>query len=209
MTLPNERDESPLPSTVGLGRWRIPAPLAIGSLFGLATIALRLEGRRWWCKCGRWTPWMGDIWGSHTSQHPFDPYSFTHVEHGLILHAILRPLARWLGPSQRTVLALTVETLWEIVENTQPVINNYRKAALARGYDGDSVANSLGDIASCALGLFLARRLPARWSIALFVGMEIALVTVYRDNLLLNITMQFVPIKAVQDWQMAGSNLQR
>lgn len=184
------------------GRWRIPTPLAIGALFGLAAIALRLEGRRWWCRCGRLTPWMGDIWGPHTSQHLFDPYSFTHVEHGLVFYAISRPLGHRIGPTNRMLLALALETLWEIVENTQPVINNYRKAALARGYEGDSVANSLGDIAACGLGLWLARRLPARWSIALFVGTEIVLLAMYRDNLILNITMQFVTIKAVEAWQM-------
>jgi hypothetical protein len=97
---------------------------------------------------------------------------------------------------------MAVETLWEIAENTQPVIDNYRKAALARGYEGDSVANSLGDNAACGLGLLLARRLPPRWSVALFVGMEVILLAVYRDNLILNITMQFVPIKAVEAWQM-------
>ncbi len=70
---------------------------------------------------------------------------------------------------------MAVETLWEIIENTPLVINNYRKAALARGYQGDSVANSLGDIAACGLGLLLARRLPARWSVALFIGMEVVL----------------------------------
>jgi hypothetical protein len=186
----------------GSGRWRLPTPLAIGAMFGLAAIALRLEGRRWWCRCGRPTPWTGDIWSPHNSQHLFDPYSFTHLEHGLVFYAMLRPLARWLGPTTRTMLAMTVETLWEVIENTQPVINNYRKAALARGYDGDSVANSLGDIAACGLGLLLARRLPARWSVALFVGMEVVLLAVYRDNLLLNITMQFVPIRAVESWQM-------
>ncbi len=196
----SHRDDSP--PAVGPGRWRIPTPLAIGALFGLAAIALRLEGRRWWCRCGRLTPWMGDIWGPHTSQHLFDPYSFTHVEHGLVFYAISRPLARWIGPTHRMMLALAVETLWEIIENTQVVINNYRKAALARGYEGDSVANSLADIAACGLGLWLAHRLPARWSIALFVGTEILLLAVYRDNLILNITMQFVPIKTVEAWQM-------
>jgi hypothetical protein len=194
------RDDGPRAASPG--RWRIPTPVAIGGLFGLAAIALRLEGRRWWCRCGRLAPWTGDIWSPHNSQHLFDPYSFTHVEHGLVFYAMLRPLARWVGPTRRMLLAMTVETLWEIVENTQPVINNYRKAALARGYEGDSVINSLGDIAACGLGLLLARRLPARWSVALFVGMEIVLLAVYRDNLLLNITMQFVPIKAVEAWQM-------
>jgi hypothetical protein len=199
MTASTDRDLS----TAGRSpRWRISAPLAIGALLGLATVALRLEGRRWWCKCGRPTLWMGDIWGPHTSQHLFDPYSFTHVEHGLVFYAMSRPLSRWLGPRRRILLAMAAETLWEIVENTQPVINNYRKAALARGYEGDSVANSLGDIAACGLGLWLASRMPARWSIALFVGMEVALVAVYRDNLILNIALQFVPLQSVQDWQM-------
>jgi hypothetical protein len=180
----------------------MPTPVAIGALFGLATIALRLEGRRWWCRCGRATPWTGDIWSEHNSQHLFDPYSFTHVEHGLIFYAILRPLARWVGPNHRRIIAMVVETLWEIAENTQTVINNYRKAALARGYEGDSVANSLGDIAACGLGLLLCRRLPVRWSVALVIGMEGVLVAVYRDNLLLNVAMQFFPIKSVQAWQM-------
>lgn len=196
-------DRSVSSPAAGPSRWRIPGPLAIGALLGLATVALRLEGRRWWCRCGRPTLWMGDIWGPHTSQHLFDPYSFTHVEHGLVFYAMLRPLSRWGGPRHRILLAMAIETLWEIVENTQPVINNYRKAALARGYEGDSIANSLGDIASCGLGLWLASRLPARWSIALFAGMEIALLAAYRDNLILNITMQFVPLQSVQDWQMS------
>jgi Protein of unknown function (DUF2585) len=190
------------PPNADPGRWRVPTPAVICALFGLAALVLRLEGRRWWCRCGRLTPWTGDIWSEHNSQHLFDPYSFTHVEHGLILYMMFRPLARWVGPTHRLILAMAVETLWEIIENTPAVINNYRKAALARGYEGDSVANSLGDLAACGLGLLLARRLPARWSVALFIGMEVVLLAVYRDNLLLNITMQFIPIKAVEAWQM-------
>ncbi len=198
-TSPGHDDSHP---NAGPRRWRIPTPVVIGALFGIATLALRLEGRRWWCRCGRLTPWTGDIWSEHNSQHLFDPYSFTHVEHGLIFYAMLRPLARWVGPQHRLILAMAVETLWEIAENSQPVINNYRKAAMARGYQGDSVANSLGDLAACGLGLLLARHLPARWSVALFIGIEVVLLAVYRDNLLLTITMQFVPIKAVETWQM-------
>jgi hypothetical protein len=128
--------------------------LAIAALFGIAAMALRREGRRWWCRCGRPRPWSDDIWSEHNSQHLLDPYTFTHIEHGLLLYALLRPLARWIGPGHRLVLAMTLETLWEIAENTQPVIENYRKAAFARGYAGDSVANSLADIAACGLGLW-------------------------------------------------------
>jgi hypothetical protein len=177
-------------------------PVSIGTLFGLATLALRLEGRRWWCRCGRPTLWTGDIRSMHNSQHLFDPYSFTHVEHGLIFYAMLRPLARWVGPRHRLILAMAVETLWEIVENSQPVISNYRKAAMARGYQGDSVANSLGDLAACGLGVLLAGRLPARWSVAMFICIEVILLAVYRDNLLLTVAMQIFPIKAVEAWQI-------
>lgn len=195
-------DRSASSSAEGPRRPVRSTPWAIGALFGLATVALRLEGRRWWCRCGRPTPWIGDIWGLHTSQHLFDPYSFTHIEHGLIFHAMLLPLSRWAGPRRRALLAMAVETLWEIAENTQPVIDNYRKAALARGYEGDSVANSLGDLAACGAGLWLASRLPARWSIALFAGIEVVLLVAYRDNLVLNVMMQFVPLESVQSWQM-------
>lgn len=195
-------DRNASSTTASRARWPISAPLAIGALFGLAAVALRLEGRRWWCRCGRPALWTGDMFSRHTSQHLLDPYSFTHIEHGLVFHAMLQPLSRWVEPDRRMLLALAIETLWEIAENTQPVIDNYRKAALARGYEGDSVANSLGDIAACGLGLLLARRLPAPWSAALFAGMEIVLLARYRDNLILNITMQFVPIPAIEAWQI-------
>jgi hypothetical protein len=32
--------------------------------------------------------------------------------------------------------------------------------------------------------------------------MEVVLLAVYRDNLMLKITMQFVPIKSIEAWQM-------
>jgi Protein of unknown function (DUF2585) len=83
--------------------------MAVGALFGLATLVLRLEGRRWWCRCGRLTPWTGDIWSEHNSQRLFDPYSFTHIKHGLIFYAMLRPLGRWVGPRHRLILAMAVD----------------------------------------------------------------------------------------------------
>jgi hypothetical protein len=178
--------------------------LAIAGLFGLATVGLRREGHRWWCRCGRLRPWSGNIWSEHNSQHLLDPYSLTHVLHGMLLYALLRPLARWVGPGNRLVLALALETLWEMVENSALVIARYRQGTIAVGYLGDSVANSLGDIAACALGLLIAKRLPVGWSVVLFLAIELGLLVIYRDNLLLNVVMLVYPLESVKSWQVGG-----
>jgi len=157
---------------------RLRMGLAIAAILGLATLALRLEGHRWWCRCGRLTPWSGDIHSEHNSQHLVDPYSFTHVEHGLLLYALLRPFARWLGPGRRLILAVAFEALWEILENSPAVIERYRQATISLGYAGDTVINSLGDIAACAFGFLLAKRLPVRWSVAFVLAVEAALLAI-------------------------------
>jgi hypothetical protein len=64
------------------------------------------------------------------------------------------------------------------------------------------VFNSLGDVASCVLGFQLAGRLPVRWSIALFLLIEMGLLLVYRDNLLLSVIMLVHPIETIKSWQM-------
>jgi uncharacterized membrane protein YjdF len=158
-------------------------------VLGIAVIALRLEGHRWWCVCGRPVLWSGDIWSRHNSQHLADPYTLTHLLHGLLLYALLRPLSGRLGSGRRLVLAVALESLWEVVENSEVVIEWYRQATIALGYTGDSILNSVGDIAACGVGFLLAGRLPVRWSIALFLLVEAALLLVYRDNLALNILM--------------------
>ena len=53
---------------------------------------------------------------------------------------------------------------WEILENTDMVINRYREATIALDYYGDSVLNSLSDIGAMVLGFVLAARLPV-WTI--------------------------------------------
>ena len=133
------------------------------SILGLAVVTLRFEGHRWWCRCGRLFPWSGDIHSSHNSQHLIDPYSFSHVLHGILLYALLRPLSGIIGRGTRLVVVLAIEVLWEVFENSNVVIERYRQATIALGYNGDSVFNSLGDIASCGVGVYLAIRLPVRW----------------------------------------------
>lgn len=121
----------------------------------------------------------------------------------MLLYALLRPLEGRISPDARFGLAVAVEVAWEAVENTETAIRHYRKTTAAQGYRGDSVANSLGDVAACAFGYELAARLPVGRSIALFSALEAALLVAYRDNFTLNVLMGLFPIQAVKDWQTA------
>ena len=168
--------------------------------------ALFLMGQPWWCESGDLAPWSGDVNSSHNSQHLADPYTLTHVLHGVALYGILWALlgAR-LGQPSRFVLAMGIEATWEIFENTPFVINRYREATISLDYFGDSIVNSLGDITACALGYAAATALPVWGSALFFVAVEVALLLWIRDSLLLNIIMLTWPIEALRDWQMGGS----
>ncbi len=175
--------------------------LAIAGLLTIAAITLWAMGRLWWCDCGRWFLVTLDAFGPHTSQHLIDPYSITHVLHGFLFWWLFL----WIRPVHWNTLAvLTLETLWEIVENTPFVIDVYRTGTAAVGYKGDTILNALADILCCWLGLLLARRLGLSKSVAVFIAVEIALALWIRDGLLLNILMFIWPSEAVKAWQLGG-----
>jgi hypothetical protein len=177
-------------------------PWIVSTLIVIATvIALRGEGRRWWCQCGTPAIWIGEAWGPHTSQHLFDPYSVSHVTHGLLFLGLAWLVGRRWPFGWQFCLAIGLECLWEVIENSGPVIARFRSATAAVGYEGDTIANSLGDILSAALGVLIARRIGWRWSIALFLAIEVLLVVWIRDNLLLDLVMLIHPIDAVRAWQ--------
>ena len=101
-------------------------------------------------------------------------------------------------------LAVSIEAVWEVVENSEFVIERYREQTAALGYQGDTIVNSLADILLCGLGFVLARRLGLRRTVALFVLTEAVLAVWIRDNLSLNVLMLIYPIDAVKEWQAAG-----
>ncbi len=169
----------------------------------LAALVLTAQGRDPWCRQGGLSPWSWDIWSPHNSQHLMDPYTFSHVQHGLLFYALGRVLLRRWSPTARFGAALGVETVWEILENTDRMIERYRTVTISLDYFGDSVLNSLADIAACAAGYGLAGVLPAWISVALFVAVEGAMVLVLRDSLLLNIWMLLAPSERLMRWQMA------
>jgi len=84
------------------------------------------------------------------------------------------------------------------------VIDRYRTATAALGYTGDSVINSLSDIAMMAVGFLAARKLPPWIAIALLVALELLPLAVIRDNLTLNVWMLLWPNQALTAWQAGG-----
>src|SRR5919202_814516 len=174
--------------------------LALAVTLVLVALQLRYQGRLWLCSCGRFYLWGGDARGSDTSQHLFDPYSFTHVLHGFIFCWLIALLAPRLWWTWGLWLAVATEAVWEAVENSDFVIQRYRDAGV-RGYFGDTVVNSLGDIMMGGLGFVLARNLGFGRSLALFVAVEVVLLFWIRDSLVLNILMLIYPIEWIKQWQ--------
>jgi hypothetical protein len=184
---------------VDRSRWR--AGLVVVVILAVHVATLRAEGRRWWCACGSPNLWTSDAHGPHNSQHLLDPYSFSHVTHGILLCGFLWLVARRLPAAWRFCLAVAVEAAWEVVENTDVVIDRFRAGTAALGYRGDSVANSVGDILSCMLGYWLAVRLGLWWSVVVVVSIEAGLLFWIRDNLVLDVLMLVYPLDAVRAWQ--------
>lgn len=169
-------------------------------LIAAAAILLAM-GRNPICTCGTVVLWVGERDSAKTSQMLADWYSLSHIVHGLLFYAGLWLLARRWPMEWRFLAALLLEASWEVIENTPMVIDRYRATTAALGYTGDSVINSLSDIAMMALGFLAARKLPLWAAVALLSLLELVPLFVIRDNLALNIWNLLAPNPAVAAWQ--------
>lgn len=174
---------------------------ALALVLALAVATLLAMGRPPICTCGYVTLW-GPV-GPTQSQMIADWYTPSHIVHGFLFFALLWLIARKWSVETRFLIALLVESAWEIAENTPMVIDRYREATAALGYTGDSVLNSVSDILVMAIGFAAARRLPVWASVAIVLLLELVPLLVIRDNLTLNVWMLLAPTDAIREWQAA------
>ena len=173
----------------------------VAGLMVIQAVVLHLLGRVWICSCGTVRLWVGDIHSAELSQQIFDWYTPSHVIHGMIFYGVLHLLLPRTPVLARLLIAVGIEAAWEIAENSPIVIEAYRKQALAAGYVGDSILNSLLDTVAMMAGFALARRLPWQATVALAIIAEIATGVLVHDNLTLNVLNFIHRFPAVEAWQ--------
>ncbi len=179
--------------------------LAIAAGFvALQAAALSAMGLPLICTCGHLDLWHGNPSGPETSQHLTDWYTVTHIVHGVGFYLLLWLVAPRLPVGVRFALAVGLEAAWEVIENTPFIMERYRQTALARGYFGDSVVNSVFDTVTAAAGFVLAHILPVWSTIVLVVAIELILALAIRDNLTLNIVQLIFQSDAINRWQGGG-----
>lgn len=179
---------------------RIPY-LVTALIIALAAAYLLWIGREPICKCGYVKFWHGQVVSSENSQHVTDWYTPSHIIHGFLFFGALWLVARNLALGWRLAIATAVEAAWEIVENSDAVIERYRSVTISLDYYGDSVLNVVADITAMIIGFYLAAKLPVRVTVALALAFEALTIWLIRDGLALNVLMLLYPLDWVADWQ--------
>jgi hypothetical protein len=182
---------------------RTQTTLLVAGIVAAAAIALYLMGHPLICKCGYVKLWHFDVQSAENSQHLIDWYTPSHIIHGFLFYWLLWLVSRWIPISfgARLVIAVLIEASWEVVENTDFVINHYREMTISLDYYGDSVINSVMDILFMVLGFFMAAWLPVWATVLIAIALEVFVGAMIRDNLTLNVLMFLWPLDSVLQWQ--------
>jgi hypothetical protein len=179
--------------------------LVVAGIVAAQAVALYAMGHPLICKCGYIKLWHFDVESAENSQHLLDWYSPSHIIHGFVFYWLLWLASRYVPMSLglRLALAVAIEASWEVIENTDFVINHYREATISLDYYGDSVINSVSDTFVMVLGFYVARWLPVWLTVTIAIALEVFVGAMIRDNLTLNILMFVWPLDSVLQWQQA------
>src|SRR5579872_815321 len=148
------------------------ALIALG-LLALQALVEHAMGRVTICTCGYIKLWEGDVNSSGNSQHLIDWYSFSHIIHGFGFYLLFWLVGRRWPIGACFLAALVLEVSWELIENSNFIIDRYRAETISLDYYGDSIINSLSDTLFAAGGFWLAYLLPVSVIVVLALAMEI------------------------------------
>ena len=180
-------------------RWGLGI-LIVLAIIAVQAVVLHLNGRIAMCECGTIELWSGSNM-QQNSQQIADWYSLSHVIHGLLFYWLLSVIAPKAPIGLRLAMAVGIEAVWELVENSSFIIERYRANTSSVDYFGDSIVNSIADTIMALIGFVLAAKLPVKLSIAIAIAFEILALIVIRDNLTLNVIMLLHPFEFIKQWQ--------
>ncbi|MUZ61821.1 DUF2585 domain-containing protein [Agrobacterium vitis] len=172
-------------------------------ILAVQILAEHFMGRIWICSCGYVKLFEAGVNTPGNSQHLADWYTPSHIIHGFLFYGLGWLVLRRGSFGQRLTLATLIEAGWELLENSPIIINRYRAATMAVGYEGDSILNSAMDTVFMALGFLFAARVPVWLTIIVAVFFELLTGYLIRDNLTLNVIMLVWPVDAIKAWQAA------
>lgn len=181
--------------------WLYASSAALALLIAQAWVLFAM-GQPLYCTCGYIKLWEGVVLSIGNSQHITDWYTYSHVIHGILFYGLFWRLFPNSSVPARLLMSLGLEVGWEVLENTPWVIDHYRKQALAVGYVGDSVLNSVCDSVAMLVGFAIAWRAPLWATVGLGLMLEALVGYAIRDNLTLNIMNLLYPTDVVSTWQM-------